>query len=210
MRQVLVCLLALLSALPVTAIGAGLIVLCDQRDSYQSVRAAQLDPAVARQVEALRSELVAAVPCTLPDVERALGQTKGHQPDTTYVMPLAQRREVLLSGLHVRGQSKQHCEFYQVNDICALLVWYEQDSTTVAESMVYLKWDAEFVPMTPQTENELGARLRWDEKRLADFKQALRTRVEDSGGAPGRQGDDRLWSAPNSALHAPVAGVGRR
>jgi hypothetical protein len=58
--------------------------------------------------------------------------------------------------------------------------------------------------------NELGARLRWDEKRLADFKQALRTRVEDSGGAPGRQGDDRLWSAPNSALHAPVAGVGRR
>jgi len=176
MRRVLLLLMVSVTAIPMVALGGGILILKDPLDSYQSVRVAQMDTRVAGQGKALARFLVSFLPRTLPDVERVLGRPTGSSPDSTYAMPLCQTRLVGLGGLGKlqTGRNRVHAEFYPVDDVGGLQVWYEDDSTTVATSVAYLKVDSLFVPHNRQTQNELGSRLSWDRDRLALLEQALR------------------------------------
>jgi len=87
-----VLLVVIVAALPASSHGGGLTVLDDHHDSFQSVRAAQMTPGVAAQMEALEGFLDGIVPRHLFEVEKVLGRPRCHWADSTYVMPLAQSR----------------------------------------------------------------------------------------------------------------------
>ena len=165
---VFVCLVGF----PVGMLGAGLLSLTDHFDSYQSVRVAQMYPEVVEQAQALDLFLDRLVPRTLTEVELVLGRPTGSTPDSTYAMPLCQPRWVGFGGLGQR-QSWVHGEFYPIDGIGGLQVWYHRDSTKVATSVVFLKVDSLFMPYNRQTQNDLGTRLSWDQVHLDDLEQAL-------------------------------------
>jgi len=173
MRRAL--LIASVAVLPASALAGGLTVLGDHRDSFQSVRVAQMTPDVAAQGKVLEEFLTSTVPRHLPDVEKGLGSPSCHWPDSTFVMPLVQSRLVLMPGLYV-PPNRSHAEFYAVDSVGGLQVWYLSDSTTVSQSKVYLKADSRFLPCTRETQNQLGTRLLWDQEHLADLERALRKR----------------------------------
>jgi hypothetical protein len=149
-------------------------VLGDRRDSFQSVRVAQMNPEVERQVKALQAFLDSIVPGSLVEVEKGLGRSSGRDPDSTYVMPLAQTRFVGMGGIH-QGRSRAHSEFYGVDSVGGLLVWYLHDSTTVAVKVAYLKMDPHFIPLARETQNQLGTRLAWDRDHLVALERTLRS-----------------------------------
>jgi hypothetical protein len=132
-------------------------------------------PDIAKQVTTFDSLLASLVPKSLADVEKGLGQPSGRRPDSTYVMPIVQNRLIGIGGLHV-APSRSHTEFYPVDSVGGLLVWYTHDSTTVAARVAYLKLDSQFLPCTRETQNQLDTRLSWDNDRLAVLERALRAR----------------------------------
>ena len=171
---------------------AGITILPDVHDSYQSVRVAQLDSSVAGAMRGLEAFVAANLPCDLAGMERVLGQSVGACPDSSFAMPLCQDRVVGIGGLHVRGQ-RLHCEFYPVADIGGLHVFYNWDWTSVATVVVCLKVDPLFVLFTFNglseiivdqdsvfirrsrvSRDNIGHRTDWDRSRLDALEAAIR------------------------------------
>jgi hypothetical protein len=163
---------------PIVAMGAGIFFPQDYHDSFHSVRVAQLDPRVAEKAQLLDSLISGLVPSTLQRVEAAFGESSGPQPDSTYAMPIYQKRTVGLGGFGLAG-GKQHTEFYPVDAAGGLQVWYHVDSITVATTVVFLRVDAQFLPLSRSTQNMLGKRLSWDQRRLDSLLELVR---RQSGG----------------------------
>jgi hypothetical protein len=146
MRRVFVFMMLCVTAFPAgTLAGARLLGLHDHFDSFQSVRVAQMYPKVAEQAQALHHLLETFLPRTLAGVEQALGQPVASWPDSTYAMPLCQTRMVGFGGF---GHPTIRPEFYLVDPIGGLQVWYFPDSTTVSTTVVYLRVDSLFTPLS--------------------------------------------------------------
>lgn len=172
MRLRLALTIVCMMTLPAASLGAIIRVLHDHFDSQQCVRVAQMYPEVDEQKRALEAFLKHVVPHTLAEVEQILGQPVGSQPDSSYAMPLCQSRLVGFGGLGSKPL-RIHREFYPIQDIGGLQVWYHKDGTQVATCVVYLKTDSLFMPYNRQTQNKLGTRLSWDENRLAIFERTI-------------------------------------
>jgi len=80
-----------------------------------------------------------------------------------------------MPGLYV-PPNRSHTELYAVDSIGALQVWYLSDSTTVGNSVVYLKADSLFLPYNRDTQNQLSARLSWDHERLEELQRTMQSK----------------------------------
>ena len=174
MRRAFVGVMLCVTAFPAEVLGGARIrVLRDNYDSFQSVRVAQMYPEVAEQAQTLDRFLETIMPRTLAEVEQGLGQPAGSSPDSTYAMPLCQSRQVAFGGF---GRPTIRPEFYPIDLMSGLQVWYFPDSTTVSTMVVYLKVDSLFTPYNRQTQNDFGTRFSWDRDRLTVVEQTLRRR----------------------------------
>lgn len=102
----------------------------------------------------------AALRCrTQPEIEKLLGRSC-KKPRKTYAMPVAQARRVGISGLRATG-SKDHQEFYPIQDFAGLEVYYVNDSPLAV--FFFLKPDEHFSKLTGKN---LAKRLDWDREQF--------------------------------------------
>jgi hypothetical protein len=90
---------------------------------------------------------------------------KSQAQPKTYAMPVAQDRMILLSGLRSAdpNENKQHHEFYVIDKIGALGVWYNGGGVSPEDVVFYFLADKDFPKLT---NDNLAKRLAWDEDHL--------------------------------------------
>jgi hypothetical protein len=106
-------------------------------------------------------------------IEKLLGKPRT-KPASTYALPLAQPRRLLMSGIGLLDKnSKRHDEFYPVADIGAIEVWYGLSGKSVEAIVIYLKVDKAFAKLT---DKNLKERLAWDKERFDKMLKILEKR----------------------------------
>jgi hypothetical protein len=95
------------------------------------------------------------------DIERLFGKPAAWSKKT-YALPVAEPRDLVLSGLVFTG-SKRHYRFYAIQDFAAAEVYYGHDGETPEAIVIYLKVDKDFLKLT---KTNLQKRLDWDRERF--------------------------------------------
>jgi hypothetical protein len=107
------------------------------------------------------------------EIEKQLGKPRA-KPPMIYALPVAEPRQLVTSGINLLSKdSKRHTEFYPVDDIGAIEVWYGFDGKSVEAIVIYLKVDNAFPKLT---EKNLTERLAWDKDRFNQMLKVIEKR----------------------------------
>lgn len=110
-------------------------------------------------------------PLGLAGAARVFGPVLATEP-ADRVLPAFEQEGVDVSGVFATGtEPKYHVDTHAVADLGYVQLFYNADGTTLGNAALFLKADAQFVPL--KTEADLPARLAWDQRHFAALKSWL-------------------------------------